>query len=895
MNANATPDSPVQDAADAPAAEEPSWIEIGSPKRWNAPPAWSDETAQNAWNAADELEEPVGGAGEETREAAPARFELVEAPVSADEASHDPSDEASQGSADEALQSPAPPSPAEMINVPAPARPVDDWVQGPVSAETEPADPAPIDPTELAEPTEQLEVQQEQAVEQLTEQNQPVDHDQPVEQSPAPSGLDDPESGDRWQVVHDADSPSAEDVMAEAATPTTEETPTDDTAQLTEPAELLDGTATPATAATPTAAPAPEPVTAASLAEPAPVAGRAADDPAARRSADEPDEHPALRIQAQKPRPRTGTLSAALDLVGPHLQARRPALVVGLVALVLSVWMLVALPFPLKYSIDAALAVAGTEVTAPDGIGADPSFALLIAAGALTALVVLQAGFRALSGSVLNRVGGRVATDLRGRLLSHLQHLSPGRDIDDLGRTATPLVQDVARLRDLVAHTGPRILGGLLALASLLGVVLVVEPIAAAIVVVTAGLFALVTRGALQRQRRLETAAAADETVLADTADELLAATATIQSYGLEQRAGRTLGELGTRAARSRSAARRTRAVGRLLAELITGLGVGTALLVGSWRMAAGTMSPGELAMVIAYVLLAVILVREVVQHAVALPGTRTAAARVGELLEHRAAITDPRRSQPIGRLRGEVVYSALSAEGSHGTLFDRISLVIPAGQHVAFVGREGHEAAALLSYLLRFEEPDTGRVLLDRFDTRALALADLRRQLAVVQREPALFTETVRENIRVGRPDASEDEIVEAARRSGADEFITLLPDGYDTLLTRRGAGLSDGQRRRIAITRALLRDAPVVVLDGADEELAPAEREEVRRALEVLAAGRTALLSSREPESVLAADRVLCFESGDLAEDGAPGDLAEDPDSWLATWLHAADVDSR
>lgn len=293
--------------------------------------------------------------------------------------------------------------------------------------------------------------------------------------------------------------------------------------------------------------------------------------------------------------------------------------------------------------------------------------------------------------------------------------------------------------------------------------------------------------------------------------------------------------------------------------------------------------------MVVAAVMIAVVLAREVVQHSTGLRAIVAAGDRVGELLEHRAAITEPGRAQQIGVLRGEIVYSALSTEGRRGPLFDGVSLVIPAGEHVALVGRDGAEASALISYLLRFDEPDSGRVLLDRYDTRALSLADLRSGLAVVQRESALFSESVRENIRAGRPDASDDEIVDAARRSGADDFITLLPDGYDTHLARRGAALTDGQRRRLAITRALLRDAPVVVLEDADADLMPAERDAVQRALGALTAGRTALISSREPETILDADRVLCFEAGALAEDGAPAELADDPDSWLAVWLRS------
>jgi ABC-type multidrug transport system fused ATPase/permease subunit len=237
------------------------------------------------------------------------------------------------------------------------------------------------------------------------------------------------------------------------------------------------------------------------------------------------------------------------------------------------------------------------------------------------------------------------------------------------------------------------------------------------------------------------------------------------------------------------------------------------------------------------------------------------------------------------------VVFSAITAGPGRGPRFDGVSVVIPVGQRVALMDRSGAEASALLSYLLRFEQPETGRVLLDRYDTRSLSLADLRGALAVVQREPALFSETVRENVRAGRPGASDEEVAEAVRRSGADTLLDELPDGYDTLLTRRGAALADGRRRRLAIARALLRDAPVVLLDRADAELAPRERAEVLAALDALGEGRTVLLHSREPETVRGADRVLWFEDGRLVEDGDPRVLAEDPDSRLSAWLREAD----
>ena len=902
MNASATPDHPVQDAAeDQASSAEPAWIEVGSPKRRTAPPAWSDEVAHDAWDDSESTDETarsqIGDRVEVGEAAAPASAASADetphtagsvdgapdARVSADEAPD------ARGSADEAPGAWA--SADEALEAGASA---DAWVQEP-TAEPTPATQEVLD-------TEPAEAHEEQGSE----------------------GHADPESGDRWQVVHDtappvgAESPSqttaelsSEELAAEEAAQAQAQEQQEQTGPSAPSTPTAGGTATrpapsrPGAPHRPRAYPVPGtgPLHLRGNTTPAPrTAGspqRPAQQPAAAPSAQtaaHPSDVQAAPAHEAAPAPgktaqgrARGTLSGALDLVLPHLQAHRAALIVGLVSLVLSIWMLVALPFPLKFSIDAALVAAGAEPTAPTGIGSDPDTALMIAAGALAALVALQAGFRALSVSVLNRMGGRVATDLRGQLLDHLHRLSPGRDIDDLGRTTSPLVEDVARLRDLVAHTGPRLLTGLLALVSLLLMMLVVEPIAALIVLATATLFALAARVSLTWQRRRETAAAADETLLAETADELLAATRTIQSYGLEGRASHSLAELGERTGRSRSAARRSRAVGGFVTELITGLGVGAALLLGGWRMNAGTMTPGELTMVVAAVLIAVVLAREVVQHSTGLRAIVAAGDRVGELLDHRAAITEPGRAQQIGALRGEIVYSALSTEGRRGPLFDGVSLVIPAGEHVALVGRDGAEASALISYLLRFDEPDSGRVLLDRYDTRALSLADLRSGLAVVQRESALFSESVRENIRAGRPDASDDEIVDAARRSGADDFITLLPDGYDTHLARRGAALTDGQRRRLAITRALLRDAPVVVLEDADADLVPAERDAVQRALGALTAGRTALISSREPETILDADRALCFEAGALAEDGAPAELADDPDSWLAVWLRS------
>jgi len=580
----------------------------------------------------------------------------------------------------------------------------------------------------------------------------------------------------------------------------------------------------------------------------------------------------------------SGAVRRALALLEPGLRAHRPALASGLLALVLGTWALVAVPVPLKHSLDSALAVAGVPGAAGTG-PADPGAALLGAAGGLVALVALQAGLRAASLACLHRAGAGAAAELRGRVLGH--HLRTDVDQHGDGDAATVLARDVPRLRDLLAHDGPRMLAGILSLASLLGVLLVIEPVAAALVAATGALQALVAHLSLRAQGRRETAAATEEARCADAAAELLAAHDTLRTYDLAQRVEQDLHGAAAHAARTRARARRARTFERGLAETVTGLGVGAALLVGAWRMPVGGMTPGELTMVIAYVVLGAVLVRGIVRRERGLAEVGAAAQRVRRLLEHPVVVPEPRSPRSLDGVRGEVVFWQLGLPDADGAPGERISLGVPAGQQIALVDRDGREASALLACLQGRRAPRTGRVMLDRIDIRDAAPGDLHRRLAVVQREAALLPGTVRENLRLGRPGASDEEIVDAARRTGADEFITLLAEGYDTELGRAGATLSEGQRRRLAITRALLRDAAVVVLDGADEGLAPAERASVRRALAVLVAGRTTLLSSREQETVLAADRVVCFESGALVEDDGPTQLAEDPDSWLSSWL--------
>ncbi|MEU4388602.1 ABC transporter ATP-binding protein [Promicromonospora sp. NPDC023805] len=314
---------------------------------------------------------------------------------------------------------------------------------------------------------------------------------------------------------------------------------------------------------------------------------------------------------------------------------------------------------------------------------------------------------------------------------------------------------------------------------------------------------------------------------------------------------------------------------------LIGNLTVVAALAVGGWRVLDGTLAVGALAAVLLYCKRFFQPVQQLGMFYNSFQSATAALEKVSGLLSEEPTVTEPVHPTPLpladgGRARGELRLDHVRFQYGDGpVVLPDLDLTIPAGQTVAVVGTTGAGKSTVAKLVTRFYDASQGAVRLDGVDVRDLASADLRRAVVMVTQEAYLFSGSVRENIALGRPDATQEEIEAAARAVGAHEFVLDMPDGYDTDVNKRGGRVSAGQRQLLSFARAFLADPAVLVLDEATSSLdMPGERL-VQRGLQTLLADRTAIIIAHRLSTVAIADRVLVMEHGRIVEDGTPAEL--------------------
>ncbi|MCF3169034.1 MULTISPECIES: ABC transporter ATP-binding protein [Streptomyces] len=480
------------------------------------------------------------------------------------------------------------------------------------------------------------------------------------------------------------------------------------------------------------------------------------------------------------------------------------------------------------------------------------------------------------------RINQDVLLDLRGRIFRHAQALSVDfHERYTSGRLISRSTTDVESLRELLNE----------GLQELIGVVLSFVSIALVLLWLDLGIGAIATLSFVPLylmvrlyRRRASIAFAARSTAIAAVIvkfAETMNGIRPVQAFRRERSNDAAFTVLNTRHERANGDAILEMARYVIGSRLIANTAVAGMVLWGAWRVADGTLALGVLAAAVLYIRR---LYDPIDRLGMFLNSYESAAAsltKIAGLLAQTPNVPEtdhPKELPPrSGDLPGrEVVFDGVRfAYRTGGEVLPAFDLRIPAGRTVAVVGSTGAGKSTLAKLLARFYDPTEGRVLLDGTDLRDLDTAELRRGVVMVTQEAFLFSGTVAENIAIGRPDATREEIEQAAKAIGAHDFIAALPDGYDTDVRKRGGRISAGQRQLVAFARALLADPAVLILDEATSSLdIPGERA-VQRAMDTVLHGRTAVVIAHRLSTVEIADRVLVMEHGRIVEDGTPAEL--------------------
>ena len=593
--------------------------------------------------------------------------------------------------------------------------------------------------------------------------------------------------------------------------------------------------------------------------------------------------------QSDPDRVEVGRLArSARALLGDLLRPYRTLLLVALAIVVIENAARLAIPYLVKVGIDSGI---------PPITESGDSSVLYAVVGAVLVATIVQAVTRQAFLRLSGRIGQGVLVELRRRTFRHFGRLSPSfHDAYTSGRAISRQTSDMDAINEMLETGFDGLVSAVFTLLGTTVLLLVLDVELGLVALLCLPFLALLTNwfrlaSARAYRRTRETIAGVIVHFV-----ETMGGVRAVQSFRREPRNAELFAELNeeNRVANLRAF--------RLIVwfmpgiKLVGNLTIGVVVLYGGYLAFEGEVTVGVLAAFLLYLRQFFEPMMEISQFYNTFQSASAALEKVATVLAEEPAVPEPADpvALPAGRTPGELRLDHTAFSYVEGApVLPGLDLTVPAGQTVALVGTTGAGKTTIAKLLARFYDPTGGRVLLDGVDLRDLAETDLRRAVVMVTQENYLFSGTISDNIRFGRPEASPAQIEEAARAVGADGFIRTMPHGYATRVANQGGRLSAGQRQLIAFARAFLADPAVLILDEATSSLdIPSERL-VQEALRTVLAGRTAVIIAHRLSTVEIADRVLVLEHGRVVEDGAPADLVA-ADAGRYADLHRAWVDS-
>ncbi len=544
-------------------------------------------------------------------------------------------------------------------------------------------------------------------------------------------------------------------------------------------------------------------------------------------------------------------------------------------------------PFLRPYRMMTALALAALVVTAGmslllplavrrvvDGFNEDVAILdqYFGAALGIAALLAIGTGVRYY---LVTKLGERVVADIRRAVFDRVMGLSPaffeklltGEVLSRITTDTTLILSLIGSSVSVALRNVLMLVGGMALLfltsAKLSGLVLLIVP-AVVVPIIVLG-------------RRLRGLSRETQDWIANssgTASEALMSVQTVQAFTHEARTRAAFAEVTEKSYGAAQTRTRVRALMTVIVIFLTFTGIVGVMWIGARDVRAGVMTPGELVQFVIYAVIVAGAVGALSEIWGEVQRAAGATERLVELLGAEDPVMDPGTPIALPRpVRGEIAFENVTFRypaRPEVSALNGVSLRVAPGETVALVGPSGAGKTTILQLLMRFYDPQMGAVRMDGVDLRQMTRGDFRRAIALVPQDPVIFAASARENIRFGRPEATDGEVEAAAKAAAAHDFLMALPQGYDTWLGERGVMLSGGQKQRIAIARAILRDARVLLLDEATSALDAESERAVQAAVEILSEGRTVLVVAHRLATVKRADRIVVFDKGQIVAEG-------------------------
>jgi ABC-type multidrug transport system fused ATPase/permease subunit len=598
---------------------------------------------------------------------------------------------------------------------------------------------------------------------------------------------------------------------------------------------------------------------------------------AAQQDSGKPSAFAAKRRKWQRSWQKWRELIAVSKRFTPYLQGRMGMLATAFFAANGYMLMRILEPWPLKLIIDNVLLDSPAPWFLPTvwvAVEGDPMLLLYVLIASIIVIAFGRGFFYFHQRMMTARLGIAIVAELRLDLYKHIQRLP--LEFHTTRRTGDLIVRltsDIRILRQAFVALPLRLLEAVLLILGMTVIMAFMDWQLTILALVLLPVLAVLVRGYHRPIKRAARQQRQREGNIATMASEALGAINVVQGFRRERHEIRRFGGANRGSQRSEVKAARYSALLQWWSEIA--IAVTTAVIIGlaTHRILDQALSPGDLIVFVAYMRSFVQPLRRITQSTVRVARSAAAGERILQILDTEPAVKDLPDAVAAGSFAGDICFENVSFgyDKRKSALAD-FSLHIEPGQSVAIVGPTGAGKSTVVNLIPRFYDPDKGGVSIDGHDIRGYTLSSLRKQISLVFQEPVLFATSIAENIAYGKPDASTEDIEAAAKRAGIDHHIDRLRDGYDTVVGERGGTLSGGQRQCIAIARAMIHQAPIIILDEPTTGLDAESAELVLQALKQLMIGKTAIMISHDIRNVRDADRVIVIRNGQIVDDGEP-----------------------